>query len=44
MVYFTKYVFDTGEIIRTVNVHVDEGEVKASEEKVLRLVENSKNQ
>lgn len=44
MVYLTKYVYDTGEIIRTINVHIDDGEVQATEEKVLRLIENSKHE
>lgn len=42
MIYLTKYVYDTGEIIRTINVHIDDGEVQSTEEKVLKLVENSK--
>lgn len=41
LIYLTKYVYDTGEIIRTVNVHIDDGEVQSSEEKVLKIVENS---
>ena len=43
MVYLTKYVYGTGEIIRTINVHIDDGEVQSSEEKVLKLVENAIN-
>lgn len=43
MVYLTKYVYGTGEIIRTINVHIDDGEVQSSEEKVLKLVENAVN-
>ncbi len=41
MIYLTKYVYDTGEIIRTINVHIDEGKIQSSEEKVLRLIENT---
>lgn len=44
MIYLTKYVYDTGEIIRTINVHIDNGVIQSSEEKVLRLIENSAKQ
>ena len=38
MVYLTKYVYDTGEIIRTINVHIDNGVIESSEEKVLKII------
>lgn len=41
MIYLTKYVYDTGEIIRTINVHIDNGVIQSSEEKVLKLIENT---
>lgn len=40
LIYLTKYIYDTGEIIRTINIHIDDGEIQSSEEKVLRLVES----
>ncbi len=43
LIYLTKYVYDTGEIIRTVNIHIDDGEVQSSEEKVLKVVGSSTN-
>lgn len=43
MIYLTKYVYDTGEIIRTVNIHIDNGQIQSSEEKVLKLIGNSSN-
>lgn len=41
MIYFTKYVYGTGEIIKTINVFVEDGVVQSSEEKVTRIIENS---
>ncbi|MEA4972620.1 MAG: hypothetical protein VB119_05515 [Candidatus Metalachnospira sp.] len=41
MIYFTKYVYGTGEIIKTVNVFIEDGVVQSSEEKVTRIIENS---
>lgn len=41
MIYFTKYVYGTGEIIKTINVYIEDGVVKSSEEKVTRIIENT---
>lgn len=41
MIYFSKYVYGTGEIIKTVNVFIEDGVVQSSEEKVKRIIENS---
>lgn len=41
MIYFTKYVFGTGEIIKTINVFIEDGVVQSSQEKVSRIIENS---
>lgn len=41
LIYFTKYVYDTGEIIRTINIRIDNGEISSSEENVLKIVENA---
>lgn len=41
MIYFTKYVYSTGEIIKTVNVYIEDGIVQSSAEKVTRIIENS---
>lgn len=41
MIYFSKYVYSTGEIIKTINVSIEDGVIQSSEEKVKRIIENS---
>ncbi len=37
LIYLTKYIYDTGKIVRTINIHIDDGKVSLTEEKVLSL-------
>ena len=40
MIYFTKYVYDTGEIIKSINVYIEDDKIASSEEKVTKIIGN----
>ena len=40
MIYFTKYVYDTGEIIKSINVYIEDNKLASSEEKVTKIIGN----
>ena len=40
MIYFTKYVYDTGEIIKSINVYIEDDKLASSEEKVTKIIGN----
>ena len=40
MIYFTKYVYNTGEIIKSINVYIEDDKIASSEEKVTKIIGN----